>query len=151
MTHQAPAFVRYSNPLTRRLLRIGLPMGPNVLLTVRGRSSGQPRTAPVAIVEIGGRRWVLSAYGDVQWVRNLRASGEATIRGGGRDEPVAARELDPAEAVAFYRDVLPPYVASLPRLGRVFVRLLFRLAGPEVLRDPEAAAAGHAVFELSAP
>ena len=48
---QAPALVRASNPLTRRLLRLGLPMGPNVLLTVRGRSSGLPRTAPVAVAE----------------------------------------------------------------------------------------------------
>ncbi|TAL05614.1 MAG: deazaflavin-dependent nitroreductase, partial [Chloroflexota bacterium] len=39
---QAPAFVRASNPLTRRMLRLGMPMGPNVLLTVRGRTSGLP-------------------------------------------------------------------------------------------------------------
>ena len=30
-TSSAPAFVRVSNPLSRRLLRIGTPMGPNVV------------------------------------------------------------------------------------------------------------------------
>ena len=90
----APAFVRASNPLSRRLLRLGTPMGPNVLLTVRGRTSGLPRSAAVAVVELDGRRWVIGAYGDVQWVRNLRAAGSAEIRVHGTNEPVVARELD---------------------------------------------------------
>ena len=54
----APAFVRASNPLSRRLLQLGTPMGPNVLLTVRGRTSGLPRSAAVAVVESEGRRYV---------------------------------------------------------------------------------------------
>ena len=76
---EAPAFIRASNPLTRRLLRLGMPMGPNVLLTVRGRTSGLPRSAPVAIAEYGGHHWIIAAYGDVQWVRNLRAAGEGDV------------------------------------------------------------------------
>jgi deazaflavin-dependent oxidoreductase (nitroreductase family) len=147
---QAPTLIRFSNPLTRRLLRIGVPMGPNVLLTVRGRTSGLPRTAPVAIADIGGRRWVIAAYGDVHWVRNLRAAGEGMIRENGRDQRVVARELDEAGATDFYGALLPAYIAELPAVGRFFIRLLFRLAGPEVLNDPIRAAARHPVFELSA-
>lgn len=145
---QAPALVRASNPLTRRLLRIGMPMGPNVLLTVRGRTSGQPRSAPVAIAEFDGRRWIIAAYGDVQWVRNLRAAGEGEIRHGGRTEQIRATELEADQAIAFYRDALPAFVRSLPWFGRRFVKLLFAIAGPEVLTDPVAAAASHPVFEL---
>ena len=144
----APAFVRASNPLTRRLLRIGLPMGPNVLLTVRGRTSGVPRTAPVAIPEIDGRRYVIGAYGDVQWVRNLRAAGEADIAIHGRTEHVRAIELDHAAAIDFFARTLPGYVARLPLVGRVFAGILFRVAAPEVLNDPERAAATRPVFEL---
>src|SRR5947208_9430384 len=99
---QAPAIVRLSNPLTRRLMGLGLPMGPNVLLTVRGRTSGQLRTAPVAVVEIDRRRYVIGAYGPVHWVRNLRAAGEADIRLRGRSVHVRARELDHAAAVEFF-------------------------------------------------
>src|SRR5215216_4468313 len=98
---QAPAIVRRSNPLTTRLLRLGVPMGPNLLLTVRGRSSGQPRTAPVAVVEVGDRRWIMGAYGDAQWVRNLRVAGEADITSHGRTEHVTTVELDQQQATAF--------------------------------------------------
>lgn len=145
---QAPALIRFSNPITRRLLRIGVPMGPNLLLTVRGRTTGRPRTAPVAVAEIDGRRWVIGAYGEVHWVRNLRAAGEAVIRSGDRTEHVTAVELDRDTARAFFRDRLPAYVATLPLLGRLFIRVLFRLAAPEVLSDPGRAAALHPVFEL---
>ena len=144
----APAFVRASNPVSRRLLRLGTPMGPNVLLTVRGRTSGLPRSAAVAVVELDGRRWVIGAYGDVQWVRNLRAAGLAEIRVRGRTEPVTARELDRSEATDFYARVLPTYVGRLPWFGRLFARLLFSTAAPEIRHDPERAAASRPVFEL---
>ena len=76
---RVPAFIRLSNPITQRLLRANMPMGPNLLLTVRGRTTGEPRTAAVAVAEIDGRRYVIGAYGDVNWVKNLRAAGEADI------------------------------------------------------------------------
>jgi deazaflavin-dependent oxidoreductase (nitroreductase family) len=129
-------------------MRLGLPMGPNTLLTVRGRTSGLPRTAPVAIAEIDGARYVIGAYGDVDWTRNLRAAGEASIQIDGQDVPVTANELDRAAAREFFAATLPGYVQQLPLLGRLFIRLLFRLAAPEVLADPEEAAATRPVFSL---
>jgi deazaflavin-dependent oxidoreductase (nitroreductase family) len=144
----APAIVRTWNPLVRRLLRFGVPMGPNVLLTVKGRTSGEPRTAPVAVAEIGGRRYVIGAYGEVHWVRNLRAAGEADIDVHGRHEHVLATELDRDAAVVFYRDALPSYTNRLPRVARAFLQLLFRSVAPEVVLDPEKAAETRPVFEL---
>jgi alpha-D-ribose 1-methylphosphonate 5-triphosphate synthase subunit PhnH len=41
--------VPYFNAIAKPLLAIGIPMGPDVLLTVRGRKSGLPRTTPVTI------------------------------------------------------------------------------------------------------
>jgi len=146
---RAPRFVLGSNRLTRRLLRAGLPMGPNTLLTVRGRTSGQPRSAPVAIVEVDGRRYVIGAYGEVQWVRNLRAAGEATIRLHGREVPVLARELQGEDAVAFYGVTLRGFIGRFPWFGRAFARVLFGLVGPEVLDDAEKAARTRPVFELA--
>ena len=49
-----PKFVPLFNMFARRLLRAGTPMGPNVLVTIRGRTSGLPRTTPLAIVEHSG-------------------------------------------------------------------------------------------------
>jgi deazaflavin-dependent oxidoreductase (nitroreductase family) len=119
-------------------------MGPNGLITVRGRTSGEPRTTPVAFVDIDGRTWVQSPFGDVNWVRNLRAAGEATITVGKRSEEVRAVELSTAEKVGFYRDVLGPYVRRM-RGGRFLARFL---GMSEILNDPIAAADAHPVFEL---
>jgi deazaflavin-dependent oxidoreductase (nitroreductase family) len=146
---QAPSIIRKSNSLTSRLLRAGLPMGPNLLLTVRGRSSGQPRTFPVAVVEVEGRRWIAGAYGDVQWTRNLRAAGKAELEAHGQTEHVRARELTIDEATLWFRDVFQPYVGRLPFAGRLFGRAFFRLVGPEFMGDPERAAATRPVFELT--
>src|SRR5918999_4289866 len=137
---QAPAVIRFSTPITRRLLGAGLRMGPNGLLTVRGRVSGLPRTAPVAVVELEGRRWVVGTFGEVNWVRNLRAARNAELRVGGRQELVTAVELSHAEATAFFRDVVTAYVRSLPYLWRLLTRALVRVAAPEVFTDPARAA-----------
>jgi deazaflavin-dependent oxidoreductase (nitroreductase family) len=147
-TPDVPALVRWANPLARALLRIGTPMGPNVLMTVRGRASGEPRTAPVAVVEIDGRRYIIGAYGPVNWVRNLRAAGEAELHIHARDEHVIAQELDGPAARRFFGETLPGYIARFPWFGRAFARLLFGLVGPEVLNDPVHAAETRPVFEL---
>jgi len=125
-------------------------MGPNGLLTIRGRSSGQPRTAPIAITEIDGRRYVIGAYGDVHWTRNLRTAGEADVTLHGRQEHVRATELDRAAAEQFFGVTLLGYVARFPWFGRAFARVLFGLVGPEILSDPAKAAATRPVFELTA-
>jgi deazaflavin-dependent oxidoreductase (nitroreductase family) len=145
----APLFVRAPNGLARRLLRIGVPMGPNTLMTVRGRTSGEPRTAPVAVPEIDGRRYVIGAYGDVHWVRNLRAAGEAVVRLRGRDVRVNAHELTHDEAADFFGRLVPGYIGRFPWFGRAFARLLFGLVGPEILDDPVRAAETRPVFELT--
>ena len=140
-----PLPVRLVDPIVRRLLRIGFPMGPNTLLTVRGRKSGLPRSAGVALMEIDGRRWVISAYGNVHWTRNLRAAGEAVIRVRGRDERVWAVELSPVQAVAFFRDVLTPHIRAMPPHLRVVSWVFAR----DILADPEGSAARRPVFELT--
>ena len=51
-----PWFVPYFNPIARTLLAAGVPLGPNVLITVRGRKSGLPRTTPLTMVAFSGKR-----------------------------------------------------------------------------------------------
>src|SRR5947209_14911333 len=89
---RVPFFVPLFNPIARRMLRGGVPLGPNALLTVRGRSSGIDRTTPVAVVAIGGHRWVIATFGDVNWARHLRAASVATLTVNRRTEAVAAGE-----------------------------------------------------------
>jgi deazaflavin-dependent oxidoreductase (nitroreductase family) len=105
--------LRFINPLARRLIQRGLPTGaPNVLLTVPGRRSGKPRTTPVAVLELDGRRFIQATYGDRGWARNLRAAGAATITDGDRRERVLAAELPADEAGAIMRGALQSYHRS---------------------------------------
>ncbi len=139
----APAWVTVFGPIATFLLAAGMPMGFNGLITIRGRKSGLPRTTPVAIIDVSGRRWVWSPWGDVHWVRNLRAAGGATITVRGRKEDVTATELGATQRVAFFRDVLGPVAQGIP-FGVRFIRLL---DGADLDRPLEAAE-GRRVFEL---
>jgi deazaflavin-dependent oxidoreductase (nitroreductase family) len=142
----APWWVTVWGPIAKVLLAAGVPLGLNGLVglvTIRGRKSGLPRTTPVAIIEVAGRRWVWAPWGDVQWVRNLRAAGRATITVRRQQEDVAATELDPTQRVAFFRDVLGPLARSIP-FGVWFIRTFDRVD----LNDPLGAAADRRVFEL---
>src|SRR6266487_1743706 len=80
---QVPSFVSVFSPLALRLIRMGVPLGPNALLTVRGRKSGLMRTNPVAVLASGRRR-----------------------------EDLHAVELTQAEAADFFANVVEPYVGN---------------------------------------
>ena len=142
---RVPRFVPFLNPLAVRLLGRGRLMGPNTLLTVRGRKTGEPRTTPVALVDTQGRRWVIGTFGETNWVRNLRAAGEATLSVGGQHEAVTAHELTREEAEGFFTGVLEPYVQRI-LIGGLLLRML---GARDILADPAAAAGTHPVFELA--
>jgi deazaflavin-dependent oxidoreductase (nitroreductase family) len=86
------------------------------LVTVRGRKSGQPRTTPIAVLTQNGNRYVLTPYGVVDWVRNLRAAGEAVLTRARRAEAVRATELPQSEASL----VLRRFMATGNPIGRFF-------------------------------
>ena len=144
-----PRFVQVLDRLVSRLIGVGVPCGPNALITVRGRKSGEPRTTPVAVIEVGDRRWIQGAFGEVNWVRNLRAAGEATLTQGKRKESVRTIEFTKEEAATFFIDVLGPYLRRLPLPVQWVMPPLLGLG--DVLKDPKAAAERHPVFELRAP
>jgi deazaflavin-dependent oxidoreductase (nitroreductase family) len=120
-TSQAPLFVRLTNVLTTNLLRAGFKLGgykyPMCLFTVRERKSGQPHTIPIVIVEHDRKRSLVSTFGVVDWVCNLRARGVAILTRGRRHEEVRARELPGDEASLVLKEFLtrgktPPIVGS---------------------------------------
>jgi hypothetical protein len=97
----------------------------------------------VTLCEYGGRRGLISPFGETDWVRNLRAAGEATISIGRRREEVTAVELNLPEAGVFIRDVIAPR-ARETRLGAWFVRTVDRID----LDQPMETAQGKPVFAL---
>ena len=112
---------------------------PMYLLTVRGRKSGQPRTVPLAIIQRNGKRYVGSPYGIVDWVRNLRAAGEAMLTRGRRSETVKAIELPPSEAALVLQEEV--------KGGNPFARF-FGVTAESSLEEFERAVVSHPVFLL---
>ncbi|WP_322796038.1 nitroreductase family deazaflavin-dependent oxidoreductase [Tepidiforma sp.] len=86
------------NAMVRAGLKLGLGERNTRLLVVRGRATGRPLATPVTLVIEGGRRWLVSPYGESAWVKNLRAAGECELRRGRRRETVRVREVGAEEA-----------------------------------------------------
>jgi len=147
-TARVPAFVQVGNAVTLTLLRAGFRLvGPYMffgsypiyLLTVRGRKSGQPRTVAIAIMQRNGKRYVGSPYGIVDWVRNLRAAGEAVLTRGRRSETIRATEAPPGEAALVIREEI--------KVGNPFIRL-YGVTAESSLEELERVAVGHPLFVL---
>jgi deazaflavin-dependent oxidoreductase (nitroreductase family) len=141
-----PSIVHFFNPMVRRLLALGLPMGPNVLMTVRGRKSGKAYTFPVATLEADGREFLFSPFGEVNWVANLRASGEATIRRGRRNRRMHAVELTPEGAAPILAEGMRP-VMGMPMFGSMIAGW-YGIDRNSTSEDYLAAARLHPAFEL---
>lgn len=106
-----PAFTRHvANPVAMRFGGRGV-----ATLTVVGRRTGAPHRLPVIPVEVDGGRYLVSPYGESEWVRNLRAAGAGDLRQHGRTEHVHAEELPVEErtpVIDRYRQVAGTFVGS---------------------------------------
>ena len=132
---------RMEMALLTALLRAGVKMGTTSLLTVRGRKSGQPHTVPVVLVEQDGRRWLVAPYGVVQWVRNIRAAGTATLIRGRHSEEIAVTELPAQEAAP----VLKQYLSQVSG----GVRSYFDARKDSPVEAFEREAPRHPVFQIT--
>jgi F420H(2)-dependent quinone reductase len=61
------------------MLRLGMSIGSQQLLTVPGRTTGKPRSTPVSIAIVDGTRYIVAAFSDAAWVQNVRVAGSATL------------------------------------------------------------------------
>jgi len=105
-----------------------------------------PRTFPIALIEYDGHRYVQSPFGEVNWVRNLRASGEATIRQRRHETAYRAVELTPDEAGRILHASVSPYLRN--PVGRRLVKFLFHLDRDATIEEFLAEGAQHPTFEL---
>ena len=93
-------------------------------LIVVGRHTGEFRKVPVIPVEVGPSRYLVSPYGESDWVRNLRAASRGELSSKGRTEAFHASEVPVDERgaiIARYREVAPssvePCFRKLPDAG----------------------------------
>lgn len=143
---RAPLFVRIANRLIGSLLRAGFPMGPMILLTVRGRKSGLLRTTPVNLFEVNSHRYLFSTFGEVHWVHNLRANGEGILSHGRHKEAVNAIEMAPDEAAPVLKGGLSPFLRW--PLARDMLRVFYGVTPDTPTQGFVDVARHHPVFAL---
>ena len=82
------------NTLVAALLQVGIGAKRTYLLTTTGAKTGLARTTPVVLVETDAGRWLVSPYGDVGWVHNVRAQPRISLRRGRTSQVLRAHEVD---------------------------------------------------------
>ena len=123
------------------LVRIGFGLPHNFLLEVRGHKSGRIYSTPVNVLEYNGHRFLVAPRGYTQWVRNVLASGEATLVKGGRREKVGLRAI----ASAAKAEVLKAYLDRF----KLTVQRYFPVPAGTPVEEFHSIAAGYPVFELT--
>jgi deazaflavin-dependent oxidoreductase (nitroreductase family) len=128
------------NAFMRSMLALGISLNGTTLLTVPGRKTGRPQSTPITMVEFDGQRYVQSPFGSVNWVRNLRAAGKATLSWGRRRETVMATELTPEQAAPVIMSMLP----HAPKIIRDYFDVTPESSIEEFIRD----APNHPMFAV---
>ncbi|MCU1456866.1 MAG: hypothetical protein JWL73_958 [Actinomycetia bacterium] len=102
------------NRIVQGLTRLGISIWGSRVLEVRGRMSGEPRRVPVNLLAFDGNEYLVSARGEGQWVRNVRAAdGRLDLLVGRRRQPITARELGDSEKVPVLREYLRRWKAEV--------------------------------------
>jgi deazaflavin-dependent oxidoreductase (nitroreductase family) len=141
--------VHFFDPLARFMIGRGLAPGGDSqdgsglrVLEVRGRNTGRWYQRPVFVGTVDGRRYIVSLWGESDWARNLRASGSAKLRVGGRIEPIEGHELQHEEEKA---GVLLAIFRKYPSVFRRYFKVDPKQATLEQARD---LAARYPVFKV---
>jgi deazaflavin-dependent oxidoreductase (nitroreductase family) len=124
------------------LLRLGLPVGPSALLSVRGRKSGKIYTIPIALVENSSTSFLVAAFGEVNWVRNLRVADQAQLTRRRRTEDIRVVELETREAAP----ILKQFFKESQNVS--FIKPYFHVTTKSSLADFELEALHHPVFRI---
>lgn len=131
------------NRAVRGLTSAGVSVLGSRVLEVRGRRSGQPQRVPVNLLNFDGGDYLVSARGEGQWVRNVRAAdGNLDLLVGRRRDHMQARELSDDEKV--------PVLRAYLRRWKSEVGVFFEGVGPDSSDDEiRAIAHKHPAFALT--
>lgn len=97
------------------LVWIGLVRGHFYILEVRGRKTGRTISLPVDLLDFDGRRYLVCARGNSNWVRNARAAGEVVLARAMRRRHYALRELPPAMRPPILKAYLDRFAKEVQR------------------------------------
>jgi deazaflavin-dependent oxidoreductase (nitroreductase family) len=133
------AIDRFFNRAFGLLIRLGVGLSHNYLLEVRGRKTGRTYSTPVNLLEHGGKKY-LAPRGYTQWVRNVIASGEASLARGPKREEVFLRPVTDEAKPDILKDYLDRYSKT--------VRRYFPVQAGSPVEPFEPLASRYPVFEV---
>ena len=108
---------------------------------MRGRKSGEWRRTPVNLLTFEDTRYLVAPRGEVQWVKNLRASGQGRLRVGRRTEDFTATEVTDEEK--------PPLLRAYLKKWKWEAGAFFGGVGPDSTDDElRRIAPDHPAFRL---
>ncbi|KRE27897.1 deazaflavin-dependent nitroreductase [Mycobacterium sp. Soil538] len=119
---QPPWWLKPLNKVLMAASRVGLIKDGPMVLTVTGRTSGQPRSTPITPFEVDGKRYVVGGFPGADWVRNAQADPDARLTRGKVREPVRMVELPAEEARPLLRQfpvLVPTAVSFMKNTGLV--------------------------------
>lgn len=104
--HRPSKLTRLSNRVMSWFASRGLLPLRMITLEVKGRSSGQVRSAVVNIVTVDGVKYLVSPRGEAEWVRNVRAAGGQAVIRHGKRKAVRLEEMPPGATAAIIKTYL---------------------------------------------
>ena len=96
-------------------IRIGLVPGHFYVLEVRGRRSGKTISLPVDLLDLAGRRYLVCARGNSNWVGNARSAGEVVLARALRRQRYVVRELSPETRPPILKAYLDRFASEVQR------------------------------------
>ena len=105
-----PRWLKPMNKLMVAMQRLGVPTGPAMVLTVPGRKSGQPRSAPMTPFDHDGGLYTVAGFPGADWAANARAAEFGTLTRGRRSRRVRIVTLTADES----RPVLRAFAVKVP-------------------------------------
>ena len=111
---------RAINALFSAMIQAGIAGRSTYLLTTTGRRTGRRRTTPVTLIENPGERWLVSPYGHVGWVHNVRARPEVQLSQGHRTESLHAEEVAPEVAGPILKQYVCTVAVTKPYFDATF-------------------------------
>ncbi|HEY5035130.1 MAG TPA: nitroreductase/quinone reductase family protein [Candidatus Dormibacteraeota bacterium] len=101
------------NRAVAALTRAGVSVWGSRVLRVKGRSSGEWRSAPVNLLTYEGKQYLVAPRGQTQWVRNIRVSGTGELLLGSKAQPFRAVEIGDSEKIPILRAYLKRWKAEV--------------------------------------
>jgi deazaflavin-dependent oxidoreductase (nitroreductase family) len=116
-------------------------IGRTQIMTTTGRKSGLPRSVPVSPIVVDGVEYIVSPYGQVGWVHNVRARPIVSLRHGSTRREATLAEAGGERAAA---------VAAAYHARESYARRYMDVPTSPTLADFEARADLFPVFEVVA-